>query len=94
MSHTNSAVSPTLSTLVPPATVAGIHNVTTAAPTHVSASTQSNNQTTQNIIFGVFAIVLALVAILVGWLQLRSFKRQDCDEETGIEQPQYELIEV
>lgn len=93
MFHTSNAASPTLPTLVSSSTIAAVHNATTAAATHVSASTQSDNQTTQNIIFGVFAIVLALVAILVSWLQLRSFKRQG-DEETGIESSKYELVEI
>ena len=94
MSRTSNSVSQTLSSLVSSSTVAAIHNVTTAVPAHVSASTQSNNQTTQNVIFGVFAIVLAMVAVLIGWLQLRSFRRQDRDEEKGTDHTQYELIEV
>ena len=43
----------------------------------------SNDQTVQAIIFGVLATVLALAAVVVGYLQLRKFRRTQ-DEETAL----------
>ena len=87
--------SPTAATLLN-ATATGQALATTVAQTPASMSTQSNNQTTQNIIFGVFAIVLAFLAILIGWLQLWRFRphNSNSDEETALDQPLYELLEV
>lgn len=53
-----------------------------------------DDQATLNIIFGVLAAVLALIAIIIGWLQLRSFRRQQRDEEHRLGPPQYGLIEI
>jgi hypothetical protein len=75
-------------------TATNIHNDATGVPTHSPAPTNQDNQTTQNIVFGVFAIVLALVAIFIGWLQLRSFQRKESDEEIAVGQPRYELVEI
>jgi hypothetical protein len=71
-----------------------IYNATAGIPAQSPAPTNQDNQATQNIIFGVFAIVLAVVAIFIGWLQLRSFERKDSDEETTVGQPRYELVEI
>jgi hypothetical protein len=95
---------PPASTPKLPSTITSVHNATAAlqtytvaaVQTHASTPTQSDNQTTLNIIFGVFVIVLAFIAILIGWLQLRNFCQQESmsDEETALCRLQYELLEV
>lgn len=98
-------------TAIPPAstpevsyTIASVQNATsavqfhtTAVPqTHASTPKLSDNQTTLNITFGVFAIVLAVIAIFIGWLQLRNFRQQERgnDEETALYKPQYEQLHI
>jgi hypothetical protein len=57
-------------------------------------SARADNQSTSNIIFGAFAIVLGVITILLAWLQLRRFRRSRPDEATAIEQQQYEFADV
>ena len=76
MSHAITTASPTKADSVFSTAPA----VTTTAATSRTMH-QGIDQDTLNIIFGIFAIVLALVAIAIGWLQLRSFKRNSKDEE-------------
>ena len=94
MSRTTLSLTSTLPSFLPTSTITSIHNATNALPSHFPTSTNQDNQNTLNIIFGIFAIILALVAIFIGWLQLRSFQRQELDEETAVGRPQYELVEV
>ena len=91
----NTSLPSTITSLLDP--TAAVQSYTTAVQqVHASTSTHSDNQTTLNIIFGVFAIVLAFIAILIGWLQLRRFRqhRGTSDEEAALCWPQYELLEV
>lgn len=94
MSYTTSSLTSTITDSLSVATATGIDNAATAVPAHLPAPKNQGSQTTQNIVFGVFAIVLALGGILVAWLQLRSFQRGGFDEERPVERPQYELVEV
>lgn len=48
------------------------------APTH-RLNNGTNDASPANITFGVFAILLALIGVLVAWLQLRSYKRRSPD---------------
>lgn len=65
----NMTATPTL--VLPAATMLATHIAATASP-HTLA--HKNNDLT-NIIFGVFAVVLALIGVLIAWLQLRKVKR-------------------
>ena len=68
----------------------------TSAPfqSGISPSSHVVTQTTQNTIFGVFAVTLAFAAVVVGWLQLRSFKRQKDEENTLMSGRSFELVET
>ena len=93
MSDFSKKFTPTISIALPPSAVNTVHNAT-ASNLHPTTSIPADNQNTLNIIFGVLAVVLALIAIGIGWLQLRSFRAQPSDEEVVLSPPQYELVEV
>ena len=75
-------------------TVTPISTAATAVSTSATLSSGGDGQNTLNILFGVLAVVLALVAILIGWLQLRSFRKQPPDEEVVLSPLQFELVEI
>lgn len=73
---------PTLTTL----TTSALAHLTTPTPFHTNphhpiTNQDKDNDSTQNVIFGVFAIVLALIGILLAWLQIRHYKQRRQDEE-------------
>ena len=55
---------------------------------------QFGGQVTQNIIFGVLAVVLAFAALIIGWLQLRSFRHRADEEDIADKGGNYELVET
>ena len=89
VSHTDSPTIPT-SLLTPVA----INQYTTTTPTTLPSPKIHSDQTTQNIIFGVFAVVLAFAALVIGCLQLRSYKRLADEEDRGPDGQTFELIET
>lgn len=59
-----------------------------------SAASNVNNQATQNLIFGVFATVLAFGAFFVGFLQLRKRREMADEERIGWEQRSDKVIVI
>ena len=71
------------------------HPTSSSLPT--SAASQSNNQTTQNIVFGTLAAVLAFAALIIGYLQLRQHRRRHQEEQvlpSHHHYPTYEMVET
>ena len=69
-------------------------SLVTAKPIFTTTPKQQHDQTTLNIIFGVFAVVLAFIALIIGYLQLRRFKRQSNDDNAMYAGPLTELTET
>lgn len=75
----------------------------TAAPRHTwssfvgscTAGRPSDTNHAASIIFGVFGITIALVGILLAWLQLRAFRRRRRDDEdVPAAEPTMRLVET
>lgn len=58
---------------------------------HQDPTQHEDNDTTTDIIFGVFAIVLALIGILIAWVQIRVYRRHRAVDEDGINLDQQSL---
>lgn len=62
---------------------------------HTAAhNSHSNHQTLINIIFGIFAVILAFAALIIAWLQLRKFKYQSDEESANSPTENFELVET
>lgn len=76
-------------TAVLPTTTSAIHQ------THSPNNKPADDDTTANIIFGVFAIILALIGILLAWLQIRHYRQRQHprfdDERTHPLEPEIHL---
>lgn len=86
----------TASTLLPHASITVATSTSTTPPpleSGISSSSQIGTQTTQNIVFGVFAVTLAFAAVVIGWLQLRSYKHRKDEPDTLVDGRSFELVE-
>ena len=82
-----------------PRSIPGLQATSTgsAVPSHpVGAHSldQAITPNVPNIIFGCLAVILATAAIIIGWLQLRSFRSRGDEESTYVDRQSYELIET
>ena len=78
-----------------PSTTTFVTSTPATSASTLADSIHSKAQAVQNIIFGVLAVTLAFAALVVGWLQLRSFKRRRTDEESAaIHAFRYEILET
>lgn len=64
-----------------------------AAPTSLHRVSE-DHQTLINIIFGVFAVILAFAALIIAWLQLRKFNLRPDEENQASASANFELVET
>lgn len=67
------------------------HPAATLGPAHTK---HFDHQTLINIIFGIFAVVLAIAALIVAWLQLRKFNHESDAENANNSSENFELVET
>lgn len=66
----------------------------TLTATESTHNTHSHHQILINVIFGIFAVVLAFAALIIAWLQLRKFNHQSDEENATTTSENFELVET
>ncbi|KAK3716501.1 hypothetical protein LTR37_006397 [Vermiconidia calcicola] len=93
MSYTTKTTSLTKPSTLPP--LLAVPSTIDSSPSSTAVTTGSQaNDPTQNIIFGVLAVTLAFAALVVGWLQLRSYRRRHGEASEDVEYYTVDTVKI
>lgn len=87
--------SPTMQVLIRSLTASASQYTSSSYAGSATANRSSDNNHAASIIFGVFGITIALIGVVLAWLQLRTFhRRRRDDEDVPAAEPTIRLVET